>query len=41
LIGGYVLHHRSREHGSLVDVSAVQTPMGRGMELRLNLWRGE
>jgi len=41
LIGGYVLHHRSREHGSLVDVSAVQTPMGRGMELRLNLSRGE
>jgi hypothetical protein len=41
LIGGYVLHHRSREHGNLVDVSAVQTPMGRGIELRVNLSRGE
>lgn len=41
LIGGYVLNHRSREHGNLVDVSAVQTPMGRGIELRLNLSRGE
>ncbi len=41
LIGGYVLNHRSREHGNLVDVSAVQTPMGRGIELRVNLSRGE
>lgn len=41
LIGGYVLNHRSREHGNLVDVSAVQTQMGRGIELRLNLSRGE
>jgi hypothetical protein len=41
LIGGYVLHHRSLEHGNLVDVSAVQTPMGRGVEVRLNLSRGE
>ena len=36
LIGGYVLHHRSREHGNLVDVSAVETPMGRGVEVRVN-----
>lgn len=41
LVGGYVLHHRSREHGSLFDVSAVQTPNGRGLELRFNLSRGE
>jgi hypothetical protein len=40
LIGGYVLNHRSMEHGRL-DVSAVQTPMGRGIELRLNLSHGE
>lgn len=39
LVGGYVLHHRSLEHGSLVDVSEVQTPLGRGLELRLNLSR--
>lgn len=39
LIGGYVLHHRSREHGDWVDVSAVQTPLGRGLELRVNLSR--
>jgi membrane-associated phospholipid phosphatase len=37
LIGGYVLRHRSLEHGSLVDVSEVQTPLGNGLELRLNL----
>jgi hypothetical protein len=41
LIGGYVLHHRSREHGDLVDVSAVETPMGRGVELRVSLSRGK
>lgn len=41
LVGGYVLHHRSLEHGRMVDVSAVQTPLGRGFELRLNLSRGE
>lgn len=39
LIGGYVLHHRSLEHGRLVDVSEVQTPLGRGVELRVNLSR--
>jgi len=39
LIGGYVLHHRSLEHGTLVDVSEVQTPLGRGLELRVNLSR--
>ncbi|MGA7884474.1 MAG: phosphatase PAP2 family protein [Acidobacteriaceae bacterium] len=39
LIGGYVLHHRSLEHGSLVDLSEVQTPLGSGLELRLNLSR--
>jgi membrane-associated phospholipid phosphatase len=41
LIGGYVLHHRSLEHGNLLDVSAIQTPMGRGFEVRLNLSRGQ
>jgi hypothetical protein len=41
LVGGYVLNHRSKEHGKLVDVSAIQTPMGRGVEVRLNLSRGE
>lgn len=39
LIGGYVLHHRSMENGNLVDLSEVQTPLGRGLELRLNLSR--
>lgn len=41
LIGGYVLNHRSPEHGHLVDVSAVETPMGRGIELQVNLSRGQ
>jgi membrane-associated phospholipid phosphatase len=41
LIGGYVLHHRSLEHGNLVDVSAVETPMGRGIEVRIGLGRGQ
>jgi PAP2 superfamily len=41
LVGGYVLHHRSPEVGTLLDVSAVQTPLGRGIELRWNLQRGE
>jgi PAP2 superfamily len=41
LVGGYVLHHRSLEHGNLLDVSAVQTPLGPGVELRWNLSRGE
>lgn len=41
LIGGYVLNHRSKEHGRLVDVSAVQTPLGRGIEVRVKLGRGE
>ncbi len=41
LIGGYVLNHRSLEHGKYVDVSAVETPLGRGFELRLNLSRGD
>ena len=41
LVGGYVLHHRSLEHGNLVDVSAVQTPLGRGVEVRWNLSHGE
>ncbi|HTV81602.1 MAG TPA: phosphatase PAP2 family protein [Acidobacteriaceae bacterium] len=39
LVGGYVLHHRSLEHGSLVNLSEVQTPLGNGLELRLNLSR--
>jgi len=37
LVGGYVLNHRSKEHGRLVDVSAVETPMGGGVELRVRL----
>ena len=41
LVGGYVLHHRSLEHGNLVDVSTVQTPLGRGVEVRWNLSHGE
>lgn len=41
LIGGYVLNHRSLEHGKYVDLSAVQTPLGRGFQLRVNLSRGE
>jgi len=39
LIGGYVLNHRSLEHGRLLDLSTVQTPMGRGIEVRVNLSR--
>lgn len=41
LVGGYVLHHRSLEHGNLVDVSTVQTPLGRGIGITWNLNRGE
>lgn len=41
LVGGYVVNHRSQEHGHLLNVSAVQTPLGRGIELRLNLNHGE
>jgi hypothetical protein len=41
LIGGYVLHHRSVENGRLVDVSAVETPLGRGFEVRVSLSRGD
>lgn len=41
LVGGYVLNHRSMEHGHLVDLSAVQTPNGRGLQLNINLRRGE
>lgn len=41
LVGGYVLHHRSLEHGNLLDVSTVQTPLGRGVELRWNLSHGD
>jgi membrane-associated phospholipid phosphatase len=37
LIGGYVLHHRSLEHGNLVDISEVHTPLGNGLQLRINL----
>ena len=40
LVGGYVLHHRSREHG-LMDVSAVQTPLGRGIGVTWNLNHGQ
>jgi len=41
LIGGYVLHHRSLEHGSLLDLSTVETPLGSGVEVRVNLSRGQ
>ena len=41
LIGGYVLHHRSLEHGSLLDLSTVQTPLGSGMQLQIRLGRGQ
>ena len=41
LIGGYVLHHRSLEHGSLVDLSAVQTPLGNGIQVGIRLGRGQ
>ncbi len=41
LIGGYVLHHRSLEHGSLLDLSTVDTPLGSGMQVRINLGRGQ
>jgi hypothetical protein len=41
LIGGYVLNHRSLEHGKLVDVSAVETPLGRGIEVRVGLGGGQ
>jgi hypothetical protein len=34
-----VLHHRSLEHGTLLDISEVQTPLGQGIQLRLNLNR--
>ncbi|HEY6446780.1 MAG TPA: phosphatase PAP2 family protein [Acidobacteriaceae bacterium] len=40
LVGGYVLHHRSREHG-VPDVSAVETPLGRGIGVTWNLNHGE
>lgn len=41
LIGGYVLHHRSLENGTMIDLSEVQTPMGRGIEVRFRLSHGE
>jgi len=34
-----VLNHRSMEHGRLVDVSAVETPLGRGVQVRVGLGR--
>ena len=41
LIGGYVLHHRSLEHGSLVDLSTVETPLGSGVQVGIRLGRGQ
>jgi membrane-associated phospholipid phosphatase len=41
LIGGYVLHHRSLERGSLLDLSTVETPLGSGVQVRVNLSRGQ
>lgn len=38
--GGYVLHRRSHENG-IPSLSAVETPLGRGMGLTWNLNRGE
>lgn len=37
LAGGYVLHHRSLEHGNMLDLSEVRTPMGQGIQLNVNL----
>ncbi len=41
LIGGYVLHHRSLERGTLLDVSRVETPLGTGFQLNVNLGKGQ
>jgi len=41
LIGGYVLHHRSLEHGTMLDLSTVETPLGSGVQVRVKLGRGE
>ncbi|HTW49505.1 MAG TPA: phosphatase PAP2 family protein [Acidobacteriaceae bacterium] len=38
--GGYVLHRRSHENG-IPDVSAVETPLGRGVGLTWNLSHGD
>ena len=38
--GGYVLHRRSHENG-MPEISAVETPLGRGIGLTWNLQRGE
>jgi hypothetical protein len=40
ITGGYVLHRRSHENG-MPDVSAIETPLGRGIGLTWNLSRGE
>ncbi len=40
MVGGHVLHHRSREHG-MPDLSAVETPLGRGLAVTWNLNRGQ
>src|SRR5581483_12074673 len=39
LIGGYVLHHRSQEHGTLLDLSTVETPLGSGVQVNVRLGR--
>ncbi len=39
LIGGYVLHHRSQEHGTLLDLSTVETPLGTGVQVGIRLGR--
>jgi hypothetical protein len=41
LIGGYVLHHRSLIHGTLLDLSTVETPLGSGMQVGINFGNRE
>lgn len=42
LIGGYVLHHRSREKGQYFSFAPISTPNGQGMQISYNFThRGE
>ena len=36
LVGGYVLHHRSREKGNYFSFAPVSTPNGQGMQISYN-----
>jgi hypothetical protein len=40
-VGGYVLHRRSHEHGFPDELSEIQTPLGRGVQLQWNLSPGQ